>query len=245
MGQIQNEAVYDSALSAGLLEHGVFERSSVLEEMDHADAPTNCWRYRVVKRSLDIAGAILMLLVFLIPGLVIAAAIVLTSKGPVFYRETRIGRGGKLFRIWKFRSMYQDAAERAHVAHANAGGRVLQWRMSKHLEDPRITAIGGFLRKWSIDEVPQCLNVILGDMSLIGPRPIVQTEAHFFGDLLEYYKVAKPGLSGLWQVSGRSNVDYKKRAMLDATYVMTWSLRSDFSLVLRTIPTVLQRVGAR
>jgi len=131
------------------------------------------------------------------------------------------------------------------VANAGNGGKVLQWRMSKHLEDPRITAIGGFLRKWSIDEVPQCLNVLLGEMSLIGPRPIVQAEAHLFGDLLEYYKAAKPGLSGLWQVSGRSNVDYKKRAMLDATYVMTWRLRTDFVIACRTIPVVLQRVGAR
>jgi len=245
MGQIQNQVVYDSSLSVGVIEYGLFGRDVSFEEMDHRDAPTNSWRYRVVKRAVDIVAALMMLLIFIVPGLIIAAAIVLTSKGSAFYCETRIGRDGKLFRIWKFRSMYQDAAHRTHVAGTENGAKVLQWRMSKHLKDPRITGIGGFLRKWSIDEVPQCLNLLLGDMSLIGPRPIVPAEAHFFGDLLDYYKAATPGLSGLWQVSGRSNVDYKKRAMLDATYVMTWSLRSDFSLVFRTIPAVLQRVGAR
>jgi undecaprenyl-phosphate galactose phosphotransferase len=245
MGPTQNQAVYEGSLAAGVLEYGAFEREVFFEELDYLDAPTNSWQYRVVKRFVDIVAALMMLLIFIVPGLMIAAAIVLTSKGSVFYRETRIGRDGKPFRIWKFRSMYQDAAERAHIASASNGSKVLQWRMSKHLQDPRITAIGGFLRKWSIDEVPQCLNVLSGDMSLIGPRPIVEAEAHLFGDLLDYYKAAKPGLSGLWQVSGRSNVDYKKRAMLDATYVMTWSLRSDFSLVFRTIPAVLQRVGAR
>ena len=116
--------------------------------------------------------------------------------------------------------------------------------MRKHLRDPRITAIGGFLRRWSLDEIPQLFNVLRGEMSLVGPRPIVETETAFYGDLLPYYLAASPGLSGLWQVSGRSRVDYDRRAKLDALYVQSWSLGADFNILFRTIPAVLSRVGA-
>jgi lipopolysaccharide/colanic/teichoic acid biosynthesis glycosyltransferase len=175
----------------------------------------------------------------------IAAAILLTSRGPVFYREERIGRDGQLFRIWKFRSMRQNAPRQVHIAGAQSGGTVLQWRMRKHLRDPRITAIGGFLRRWSLDEVPQLLNVLRGEMSFIGPRPIVEAEVVLYGDLLHFYLAAIPGLSGLWQVSGRSNLDYGKRAKLDSAYIRSWSLRADLSIFFRTIPAVLSRTGAR
>jgi lipopolysaccharide/colanic/teichoic acid biosynthesis glycosyltransferase len=116
--------------------------------------------------------------------------------------------------------------------------------MLKHIADPRITALGSFLRGWSLDELPQFFNVLCGEMSLIGPRPIVQAELHLYGDLLEYYLCVKPGLSGLWQVSGRSNLDYARRAELDAKYVRTRSLVSDISLIFRTIPAVLRREGS-
>jgi lipopolysaccharide/colanic/teichoic acid biosynthesis glycosyltransferase len=117
--------------------------------------------------------------------------------------------------------------------------------MCKHLTDPRVTKVGGFLRRWSLDELPQLLNVLRGEMSLIGPRPIVQAETVLYGDLLGFYLDAKPGLSGLWQVSGRSDVGYESRATLDASYVRSWSLRGDLVILLRTIPAVLKRVGAR
>jgi undecaprenyl-phosphate galactose phosphotransferase len=122
---------------------------------------------------------------------------------------------------------------------------VLQWRIRKHGNDPRITPIGRFLRRWSLDELPQLHNVLRGEMSLIGPRPVIKAETHFYKHLLPYYLAAKPGLSGLWQVSGRSDLDYDERAGLDTKYVETWSLRSDFKILLRTIPVVLGRVGAR
>ena len=186
-----------------------------------------------------------MIVAFAIPGLLIAVAISLTSKGPVFYREERIGRNGRPFRIWKFRSMYCDAKERVRVAEAHSSGKVLEWRMRKHLRDPRITMVGGFLRSWSLDELPQLLNVFLGEMSLVGPRPIVEAETAFYGDLLSYYLAATPGLSGLWQVSGRSHIDYPKRVRLDAFYVRSWSLKSDFIILARTVPAVFGRVGAR
>ena len=116
--------------------------------------------------------------------------------------------------------------------------------MHKHLRDPRITRIGGFLRKWSLDELPQLLNVLMGDMSLIGPRPIVESEMELYGSLISVYTTATPGLSGLWQVSGRSHIDYDKRAKLDAKYVQSWSLGGDLMILLRTIPAVLGRIGA-
>jgi len=203
------------------------------------------WRYQFVKRTLDFLFSLTMIVAFAIPGLLIAVAISLTSKGPVFYREERIGRNGRPFRIWKFRSMYCDAKERVRVAEAHSSGKVLEWRMRKHLRDPRITMVGGFLRSWSLDELPQLLNVLLGEMSLVGPRPIVEAETAFYGDLLSYYLAATPGLSGLWQVSGRSHIDYPKRVRLDAFYVRSWSLKSDFIILARTVPAVFGRVGAR
>jgi lipopolysaccharide/colanic/teichoic acid biosynthesis glycosyltransferase len=170
--------------------------------------------------------------------------VVATSKGPLFYRERRIGQNGRQFRIWKFRSMHKNAAERARIADSQIDTKVLEWRMHKHLRDPRITSVGGFLRKWSLDELPQLLNVLSGDMSLIGPRPIVESEVELYGSLISVYTTAVPGLSGLWQVSGRSHIDYDKRAKLDAKYVQSWSLGSDLMILLRTIPAVLGRIGA-
>jgi lipopolysaccharide/colanic/teichoic acid biosynthesis glycosyltransferase len=197
-----------------------------------------------VKRAFDVISALLMALLFLVPGTLIALAILITSPYPVFYSEERIGRNGIPFRIWKFRSMRPHAAlHRAGGAHAE--GVVLQWRMNKPHGDPRVTLIGRFLRRWSLDEVPQVFNVLRGDMSLIGPRPIVEAETYFYKHLLSFYLAATPGLSGLWQVSGRSDLDYSERAKLDATYVQNWSLRADFGIFLKTIPAVLGRVGAR
>ena len=185
-----------------------------------------------------------MIAVFLVPGTLIALAILLTSPYPVFYSEERIGRGGVPFRIWKFRSMRPHATvQRIAVLHSEHV--VLQWRMDKRGHDRRVTSIGRFLRRWSLDEVPQVFNVLRGDMSLIGPRPVVKAETHFYKHLLPFYLAATPGLSGLWQVSGRSDLDYAERARLDAAYVQNWSLMADLKILLRTLPAVLGRVGAR
>ncbi len=185
-----------------------------------------------------------MFAIFLIPGIIIAALIGLTSAHPIFYREERIGRNGVPFRIWKFRSMRPHGVTR-HSQASHSDGTVLRWRIQKHKNDPRITPVGRFLRRWSLDELPQLLNVLRGEMSLIGPRPVVKAETHFYKHLLPFYLAATPGLSGLWQVSGRSDLDYDERARLDATYVKNWSLRNDFKILFRTIPAVLSRVGAR
>lgn len=205
-------------------------------------APVESWRYLLVKRIVDLVSSALLIVFLAIPALFIAAIIRRTSEGPIFYREDRIGRYGRVFRIWKFRSMYRDASQRACIRGTHSGQ--LEWRMRKQPGDPRITPIGRFLRRWSLDELPQLLNIFRGEMSLVGPRPIVEAETDFYGDLLYYYLAAAPGLSGLWQVSGRSEIGYPQRAQLDAKYVGTWSLRADWTILLRTVPAVLGRRGA-
>jgi lipopolysaccharide/colanic/teichoic acid biosynthesis glycosyltransferase len=244
MRRLQGQVVYDESFRV------LDESPAAVEGADSSDClllpklPLNCWRYRYLKRGLDIVCALLMIMVFFIPGIVIALSILLTSPYPVFYSEERIGRRGIPFRIWKFRSMRPHGIpQRSTGSHAD--GVVLKWRMDKRRHDPRVTVIGRFLRRWSLDEVPQVFNVLRGEMSLIGPRPIVKAETYYYRHLLSFYLAATPGLSGLWQVSGRSDLDFAERARLDASYVQNWSLAADFRIFLRTIPAVLGRVGAR
>jgi lipopolysaccharide/colanic/teichoic acid biosynthesis glycosyltransferase len=209
-----------------------------------SDSRLDSWQYRVAKRTFDVICSALGMIVFIIPGLLIAAAIAISSNGPVFYREARIGRGGRTFYIWKFRSMHSEPQRSwGDVVH---NFEVLsRLRTCKDAVDPRVTRVGKFLRQWSLDEVPQLFNVFLGDMSLIGPRPVVQSELRLYSHLVGFYLAATPGMSGLWQVSGRSDVSFPNRARLDATYVRNWSLMMDFTILTRTLPAVLQRVGAR
>jgi lipopolysaccharide/colanic/teichoic acid biosynthesis glycosyltransferase len=141
--------------------------------------------------------------------------------------------------------MCREAQWQEVVKSGACDGTLLHWRVHKTHSDPRITPIGGFLRRWSLDELPQLLNVFRGDMSLIGPRPVIAAEVPLYGHLQHFYLAATPGLSGLWQVSGRSNVSFAARANLDASYVRNWSLPGDFAILLRTVPAVLCRVGAR
>ena len=229
-----------------IFQEKVFEIASAVPPVSRSEKnfPVNCWRYQYFKRVFDLLCAILLIAVLFVPCALIALAILLTSPGPIFYRELRIGRNGRPFKIWKFRSMHQDAHRNSHVSDAGSTGRPVERRMRKHLSDPRITPIGGFLRRWSLDELPQLINVLSGDMSLIGPRPIVEKETRYYGSFMEHYLAVNPGMSGLWQVSGRSHVDYDKRVLMDAFYVESWSLSSDFDILFRTIPAVLSRRGA-
>lgn len=207
-----------------------------------ASGPVESWRYQFIKRLIDLLSSAVLIALCAIPTFFIAAIIRCTSEGPIFYREERIGRYGRVFRIWKFRSMYPSAPEQARIEGSHGG--VLEWRMRKHAGDPRVTPIGRILRRWSLDEVPQLINVFRGEMSLVGPRPIVAAETRFYGKLFSYYLAVTPGLSGLWQVSGRSEIGYAQRVQLDAIYVGTWSLWSDWTILLRTLPAVLSRRGA-
>ena len=199
----------------------------------------------VSKRLFDIAAASVLLFTFLPLMLFIALAIWSTERGPIFFGHDRIGYRGRRFRCLKFRSMVPDAKQvlEQHLAQ-NPAARA-EWEASQKLRnDPRITPLGRFLRETSLDELPQLLNVVRGDMSLVGPRPIVQDEIARYGRDIGAYTSTRPGITGLWQVSGRSDVDYTQRVQLDARYVITWSLIGDFLILLATIKVVFSRAGS-
>lgn len=203
------------------------------------------FRYAILKRAADIALSVLFLVLLFPFGMTIAAIVMLTSRGPVFYREERVGRFRVPFRIIKFRSMYTSRQQpnvfnisAGHVAHTQAA------RVQKQASDPRITPVGRILRCMSLDELPQLWNVLRGDMSLVGPRPIVTAERRLYGRNLPYYDLFRPGITGLWQVSGRSDLDYDKRVRLDREYATRWSCLFDFVILLRTIPAVISMRGA-
>jgi len=200
---------------------------------------------RFLKRFLDIVLSSIICLLASPFFLVIGALIKLESRGPVFYGHVRLGRGGVPFKSWKFRSMVRDSEralrellERDPVARA-------EWESSYKLrKDPRITRIGSFLRKTSLDELPQLWNVLRGEMSLIGPRPIIADEVPKYGEYYRIFSSVRPGMSGLWQVSGRSDTDYDERVALDVFYIQSWSLWLDLHILLKTFGVVLLGKGA-
>ncbi len=196
---------------------------------------------RLGKRSLDVLGAALALVVLSPVLLVLAVLVKLTSKGPVFYRSTRIGRGGRPFTFIKIRSMVRDAdSRRHHVEHLNeADGPVF-----KIARDPRITPIGRFLRTTSLDEIPQFWNVLRGDMSLVGPRPPIPEEVAQYEPWQLRRLDVRPGITCLWQISGRSRIGFQEWMRLDLEYIRHQSLPLDLKILLRTIPAVLSREGA-
>jgi lipopolysaccharide/colanic/teichoic acid biosynthesis glycosyltransferase len=168
-----------------------------------------------------------------------------SSPGPIFYREKRIGQFGKHFTILKFRSMYTKDYLRNVLQYKECEKTQMKRRLDqKHRSDPRITPVGKYLRKLSLDELPQLINVLCGDMSLIGPRPVVEAELERYGSYAYFYKLMVPGITGLWQVSGRNDVSYVRRVLMDAEYCTNWSPWYDISILLRTIPTVLKAKGA-
>lgn len=196
---------------------------------------------RLVKRGLDLGLSVVALLALALPALAVAALIKLDSPGPVFFRQERTGRGGRTFRIYKFRTMVTDAEARRQ---ALLDGYQVDGPLFKLQTDPRVTAIGGLLRRTSIDELPQLINVVRGEMSLVGPRPLPVVEsAQLDGAALARFEVP-PGITGLWQVSGRSDLSYADLQHLDAVYVHSWSLRWDLRILLSTPGSVLTRRGA-
>jgi len=198
-----------------------------------------------VKRCFDVVGATAVMIVLLPLLLVIPLMIKLDSPGPVFYRQERIGRNGRRFKIFKFRTMRIDAD--AHLARLMATDPELRLEFeAKHKlsRDPRVTPIGSLLRRSSLDEVPQILNVLTGDMSLVGPRPIVEAEQHRYHDDLDRLIDLPPGMTGYWQISGRSNASYPERVRLDMAYVRNWSLGLDLLILAKTVRTLFSRQGA-
>ena len=201
---------------------------------------------RIQKWVLDKGIALLLFLGLLPLFLVIGILIKLTSRGPVFYRQDRLGKDGKPIRVWKFRSMYVDATERLRQILSSDSSAAAEWeRNFKLKKDPRVTPLGRFLRRTSIDELPQLFNVFAGEMAVIGPRPIVQEEVRYYGESYKVFSSVLPGITGLWQVSGRSDTGYARRVELDTYYVLNWSPWMDFWILLRTIWAVATMQGAR
>lgn len=195
----------------------------------------------ILKRTFDLVVASVVILLGMPVWLAVALAIKLTSPGPVFYRQTRVGRGGAEFNMFKFRTMYVDADKRLNdLAKSNeASGPIFKMR-----EDPRVTPVGRFLRKFSIDEFPQLIDVIHGDMSLVGPRPPLPHEVALYSEYDLRRLEVVPGMTGLWQVSGRSDLTFGDMVRLDLFYIENWSLPLDILIILRTVPAVLAARGA-
>jgi len=198
-----------------------------------------------LKRALDIVVASAGLVICAPLLGFIAWRIKRESPGPLFFRQVRIGARGAPFRIFKFRTMREDADDfKAAVAHLNMhasenGGP----RMFKAANDPRVTSFGGFLRRHSLDELPQLLNVVRGEMSLVGPRPLILEEDREVGDWARRRLELKPGMTGLWQVTGRNAIPFEEMVVLDYRYVTTWSLWNDLRLLFSTLPVVFGRVS--
>jgi exopolysaccharide production protein ExoY len=195
-------------------------------------------------RLVDLSGALLGLLFFAPLMLIVAAVIGITDPGPIFYRQSRVGRSGIRFRCLKFRTMVVDSDSRLKELLSRDPAARLEWALNqKLLNDPRITRIGRFLRKSSLDELPQLFNVLRGEMSLVGPRPIVADEIVRYGRYYGDYTRVRPGLTGLWQVSGRNSTTYRRRVAMDVIYTRRRSLRMNMRIVLMTVPAVLVAKG--
>lgn len=197
-----------------------------------------------LKTCFDLAATVLLLLT-LSPVFALICLMNAASGGPIFFAHRRLGRDGKPFHCLKFRTMHGDG-DAVLARHLASNSRAAEeWASTRKLSyDPRITRVGHLLRKTSLDELPQLINVLMLDMSLVGPRPIVQSEVEFYGDKIAYYTAMRPGVTGLWQVSGRSNTSYARRVSLDVWYVRNWSFWSDIAVLLKTVPAVLRREGA-
>jgi lipopolysaccharide/colanic/teichoic acid biosynthesis glycosyltransferase len=200
---------------------------------------------RALKRILDVMVAALLLILSLPLAAAIALAIVLQKRGPVFFAHTRIGKGKRRFLLWKFRSMVVDAdAMLARQLEAHPDD-LAEWReMHKLKDDPRVTRVGRWLRRSRLDELPQLINVLRGEMSMVGPRPIVEEEISKYGPVFPLYVQVLPGLTGLWQISGRAHTSYRERTELDMKYMRERTIRMDLLVLLKTVRVVILGRGA-
>lgn len=198
-----------------------------------------------ITRVLDITFILFAAPYIGIAFLVIAILIKFDSPGPVFYRQIRIGQFGRRFPVYKFRTMAQNADQVLQEYLSKSPELMAEWLADHKLkQDPRVTRLGTFLRKSSLDELPQLWNIFIGDMSLVGPRPIVDAEIEKYGKCFELYCQVRPGLTGLWQVSGRNNTTYERRVQLDEYFVRNRSVKLYFEILLKTVKVVLNEDGA-
>ncbi len=197
-----------------------------------------------LKATIDVLGAA-VLLVLLCPLFLVLAISIRIDGGSIFFAHRRVGAQGQLFRCLKFRTMVTDNEHVLQEALARDPALAAEWHATRKLaRDPRVTRIGQFLRTTSLDELPQLFNVLRLEMSLVGPRPIVESEIPLYGEHIAHYYATRPGMTGLWQVSGRSNTSYARRVQLDVWYVNNWSVWNDVAVLLKTIPAVMSREGA-
>jgi len=202
------------------------------------------WPARLSKRAFDIVAS-MALLAALSPLMAYLALRIRRDGGSAVFAHQRVGRGGNMFPCYKFRSMVMNAQEQLEQLLASDPELRAQWERDHKLkDDPRISPVGHFLRKTSLDELPQLFNVLRGEMSLVGPRPIVTAELEKYGEDVEYFLMVRPGITGLWQVSGRNDVDYDTRVYLDTWYVKNWSLWYDIAILFKTVRVVFKREGA-
>jgi exopolysaccharide biosynthesis polyprenyl glycosylphosphotransferase len=206
----------------------------------HVEEPKLSGLALLTKNLLDRVAATLGLIVLAPLLLLIMLAIRITDPGPAFFRQLRVGHEGRPFRVWKFRTMYTDAEERKSRLEAE---NETDGMLFKIKDDPRVTRIGRFLRATSLDELPQLINVVAGEMSLVGPRPLPADDGDYLGDVRRRLLV-RPGMTGLWQVSGRSDLNWEESVRLDLYYVDNWSLAYDLGILWRTVAVVLARKGA-
>lgn len=199
--------------------------------------------YLFIKRLIDIIGSLVGIILFSPVFLSVAIAIKIEDpKGSIIFSHKRVGMYGKLFPCYKFRSMFANAEElKKNFTEEQKKEYAETFKLK---DDPRITRVGKFIRKTSLDEIPQLFNILKGDMSIVGPRPIVIKELEFYGEYEEFYKAVKPGLTGLWQVSGRSDTSYEERVALDMEYINTRNIFKDLYIIIMTAIKVIKREGS-
>ncbi|MCL4136649.1 UNVERIFIED_CONTAM: hypothetical protein GTU68_052458 [Idotea baltica] len=220
---------------------GIFRHDTALLKLQNRLADPSA---KFIKRSVDIVLGIFFLVIFS-PVFLVLGFIIKRDGGPVFFNHERLGKNGRHFACHKFRTMKVDSDTMLKQHLKRSSKARFDWESKrKLLNDPRVTKIGQYLRKTSVDELPQLVNVIRGEMSLVGPRPIVRDETKHYGSFLSYYLTMTPGMSGLWQVSGRTDTTYEERVRLDVWYSKNWTLWVDVVVLIKTCKTLLNRHGA-
>ena len=196
-------------------------------------------------RAIDFVMSAVALIVLAPLLLIIAALVFVANPGPVFFKQSRVGRYGRMFNCYKFRTMATDAEARLEKLLANNPEARAEWEKDHKLrKDPRIVGVGGFLRKSSLDELPQLFNVFKGEMSLVGPRPIVSAEKKKYGRYINHYCLVRPGITGLWQISGRNDVSYRRRVAFDVIFATKGKMSDYFKILFMTVPSVLASKGS-
>ena len=229
----------------------ILQKVSLVRDNSNALIAENSPRSRVYalggsyKRLIDFTLALLALVSVVPIFVVVAVAIKLCDGGPIFFKHQRVGLGGKMFPCLKFRTM-RMRSDIYLIRYLESDPQAAEeWKSKQKLShDPRVTAIGGSLRRSSIDELPQLINVLRGEMSLVGPRPVTTDEMARYGRDAAFYLSARPGLTGVWQISGRNDVSYAERVRMDAEYCRTWTLLGDVSIMLRTVPVLFSQRGS-